>query len=47
MCSSSDIQVDGLGVCFNFVLKIVERFGGGFATDGREVGLLEQGVLVN
>ena len=38
--------VDGLGVCFNLVSKLVERFEGGFATDGSEVGSLEEGDLV-
>ena len=46
MCSSSEILVDGLGVCFYLVPKLVESFEGGFATDGSEVGSLEKGVLV-
>ena len=46
MCSSSNILVDRPGVGFNLVLKLVERFESGFATDGSEVGSLEEGVLV-
>ena len=46
MCSSSKIGVDGLGICLDLVLKLVERFEGGFATDGSEVSSLEKGVLV-
>ena len=46
MCSSSKIGVDGLGVCLDLVLKLVERFEGGFDTDGSDFILLEEGVLV-
>ena len=46
MCSSSGIGVDGLGVCVDLVLKLVERFEGGFAMDGSEVRSLGKGVLV-
>ena len=46
MCSSSDILVDGLGVCFYFISKLVEHFRGGLATDESEVGLLKDGVFV-
>ena len=47
MFSSSDILLDGLGVCFYLVPNLVESFEGGFATDGSEVGSLEKGVLVS
>ena len=46
MCYSSKIGLDGLGVCLDIVLKLMERFEGGFAMDGSEVILLEEGVLV-
>ena len=46
MCSSSDIGIDSLRVGFNLVLKLVERFEGGFATDGSEVISLKEGVFV-
>ena len=45
MCSSSDIRVDRIGVCLDLVSKLVERFKGGFATDGSEVSSLEEGIL--
>ena len=46
MWYSSDIEVNRLDICLDLVLKIVEHFKGGFATDGIEVSLLENGVLV-
>ena len=46
MCSSSNIGVDGLGIFLDLVLKLVERFKGGFSTDGSHVSLLEKGDLV-
>ena len=46
MCSSSNILVERLGVYFNLVPKLGGRFKGGFATDGIEVGSLEEGFLV-
>ena len=46
MRSSSEIGVYGLGVCLDLISKIVERFKGGFATDGSEVSSLEEGILV-
>ena len=46
MCSSSDIGVDGLGICLGLVLKFVDRSEGGFATDGSEVSSLKNGALV-
>ena len=46
MCYFSDILVDFLGICFNFIPKLVGIFEGGFATDGSEVGQLEEGVFV-
>ena len=46
LCSSSDIEIDSLGVGLNLVSRLVERFEGGFATDGSEFSLLEDGVLV-
>ena len=46
MCSYSNIGVDGLGFCNDLESKIVERFEGGFATDGSEFRSLEKGVLV-
>ena len=46
MCSSSDILLDNLGVSFYLILKLVERFEGGFAADGSEVGSIKEGVLV-
>ena len=46
MCSSSDIGTDSLCVGFNLVLKLVERFEGGLATDGSEAISLEEGVFV-
>ena len=33
MSSSSDIGVDRFRVCLDLVLKLVERFEGGFAMD--------------
>ena len=47
MCFSSEVLVDRLGVCFYLVPKLVERFEGGFATDGSEVGSLEKVFFVN
>ena len=44
--SSSEIWLDGLGVFFYLIPKLVESFEGGFATDGSEVGVLEKSVLV-
>ena len=46
MCSSSDIEVDGLGVCLDIVLKLMEIFKGGFITDGSEVISLKEVFLV-
>ena len=46
MCSSSDILVNGIGVCFYLISKLVERFEGGFYTDGSEVSSFEEGVFV-
>ena len=46
MRSSSDIGLERLGVCLDLVSKRVESFEGGFATDGSDVGLLEEGVIV-
>ena len=46
MCSSSEIGLYGIVVCFDLVLKLVERLEGGFAMDGSEFSLLEKGVLV-
>ena len=46
MCSSSKIGVDGLEFCLDIVWKVVERFEGWFVTDGSEVRLIENGVLV-
>ena len=46
MCSSSKIVVDALGVFLDLVLKLVERFEGGFAKYWSEVSLLKKGVLV-
>ena len=46
MCSSSEIGVDGLGVCIDLVLKPVECFEGDFDTDGSEVSSIKEGVLV-
>ena len=40
MCSSSNIGLDSLCVGLNLISKLVERFGGGFTTDGSEVGSL-------
>ena len=37
MCSSYNILVDGLGICLDLVLKLVEFLDGGFAKDGSEV----------
>ena len=45
MCYYSDIGVDGLGVCLDLILNLVERFEGGFATDGIEVSFFEEGIL--
>ena len=45
MCSSYKIGVDGLGVCLDLILNLVERFEGGFATDGIEVSFFEEGIL--
>ena len=42
MCSSSEIGVYGIFVCFDLVLKLVERLEGGFAMDGSEFSLLEK-----
>ena len=46
MCYFSDISVDSLGVCFDLIPKLVERFESGFATDGSEIGSLKKGVFV-
>ena len=46
MCSSSDIGVDGIGVFLDLFSKFVERFEGGFTTNGSEVRSLKNGVLV-
>ena len=46
MCSSSKIRVDDLGVFFYFISELVERFKGGFATNGSEVGSLEDDFFV-
>ena len=46
MCSSSEILVDILGVCFYIYPKHVDRFKGGFVMDGSEVGSIKEGVLV-
>ena len=46
MRSSSNIGVDGLGIFLDLVFKLVERFKGGFSTDGSDVSFLEKGVLV-
>ena len=46
MCSQYYIGVDGLGICLDNVLNLVDRFEGGFATGGSDVSLLEKGALV-
>ena len=46
MCSSYEIGVDRLGICLDIISKLVDHFEGGFTTDGSEVSLLEEGVLV-
>ena len=46
MCSSSEIGIDGLSICLDLFLEIVERFKGEFAMDGSDVSSLEEGVLV-
>ena len=46
MCSSSDIGVDRLGVFVDLVPKLVDRFEGGFATNGSEGSFLKEGVLI-
>ena len=46
ICSYSKIWVEGLGVCFNFISKLVDRLKGGFATNESEVGSLKEGVFV-
>ena len=46
MCSSSEIGVDGLGFFLNLILKIVERFEGGFAMNGSKANSLKYSVLV-
>ena len=46
MCSSSEVGLYGLDVGFYSVSKLVERFEGGFATDGSEVASLEECVFV-
>ena len=38
--------MDGLVVCLDLVFKLVERFEGGFDTDGSEFRSLEEGVIV-
>ena len=46
MCSYSDIGVYRFGVCLDLVLKLVDHFEGGFATDRIEVSSLEERFLV-
>ena len=46
MCSSSKIGVDGLRVGLDFVLKLVESFEGGLATDWSVFYLIKEDVLV-
>ena len=46
MCSSYEILLYRLGVCFYLVPNIVERSEGGFATDGSAVVLLKEIVFV-
>ena len=46
MYSSYEIEVYGIRVCLDFVLKLVDRFEGGFATNFSEARLIEEGVFV-
>ena len=46
MCSTYKVEVNVFGVFLDLVLKLVERFEVGFATDGSEVSSLKEGVLV-
>ena len=46
MFSSSEIGVDGIGICLDLVSKFVECFEGGSAMEVSEVRSLKKGFLV-